>query len=83
MDDLDANVDFLVVWGWKSCQNWMLGCAGTIQKNIGFCDISLFHIFHGFGVFREALGPHFGGFWSPWDTILVILEGPGDVLKFQ
>ena len=48
-----------------------------------FCDISLFRIFHGFGVFREALEPHFGGFGDTWVTILVILEDPGEVLKFQ
>ena len=52
-------------------------------KNNGFCDISLFHFFHDFGVSRGVLGPHFGGFGSTWDTILVILEGPGDPLKFQ
>ena len=39
MDGLDASVDFLVIWGWKSCQNWMLGCAGTTQKKDGVCDV--------------------------------------------
>ena len=52
-------------------------------KNNGFCDISLFHFFHDFGVSRGVLGPHFGGFGDTWGTILVILEGPGEVLKFQ
>ena len=52
-------------------------------KNHGFCDISLFQDFHDSGVSRGVLGPHFGGFGITWDTILVILEGPGEVLKFQ
>ena len=61
----------------------MLGCAETIRKNVGFHDISLFHLFQDFGVSRGALGPHFGGFGDTWVTTLVILEGPGEVLKFQ
>ena len=83
MDGLDASVDFLVIWVWKSCQNWMLGCAGTIQKTHVFCDISIFQFVHDFGVSRRVLGPHFGWFGGTWDTILLILEGPGDALKFQ
>ena len=52
-------------------------------KYVGFCDISLFQYFHDSGVSRGVLGPHFGGFGVTWGTILVILEGPGDPLKFQ
>ena len=52
-------------------------------KNNGFCDISLFQYFHDSGVSRGVLGPHFGGFGITWGTILVILEVPGEVLKFQ
>ena len=52
-------------------------------KNHGFCDISLFQYFHDSGVSRGVLGPHFGGFGDTWVTILIILEGPGEVLKFQ
>ena len=46
----------------------------------------IFHFlifFHDFGVSGGVLGPHFGAFGGTWDTILVILEGPGEVLKFQ
>ena len=83
---MDASVDFLVIWGWNSCQNWMLRlrCPETIQKkNNCFCDISLFQYFHDSGVSRGVLGPHFGGFGITWGTILVILEVPGEVLKFD
>ena len=52
-------------------------------KNNGFCDISLFHIFLDSGVSRGVLGLHFGGFGDTWDTILMFLGVPGDVLKFQ
>ena len=52
-------------------------------KNCGFCYISLFLCFHDCGVSRGVLGPHFGGFGVTWGIILVILEGPGEVLKFQ
>ena len=83
MGGIDASVDFLVIWGWRSCQNWMLGCAGTIQKTI------VFVIFHFFNICMILVSPggvlgfHFGGLGITWDTILVILEGPGEVLKFQ
>ena len=63
MDGLDASVDFLVIWGWKSCQNWMLGCAETIQKTV------VFVIFHFFDIFISLVSP--GGSWD------LILEGLG------
>ena len=83
MDGIDASVDFLVIWGWNSCQNWMLGCAETIVKTVFFGIFNFFNVFHDFDVFREALGPHFGGFGDTWVTIFVILEVPGEVLKFD
>ena len=63
MYGIDASVDFLVIWGWKSCQNWMLGCAGTIQKT------TVFVIFHFFNIFMILVSP--GGSWD------LILEGLG------
>ena len=57
-------------------------CWNHIKNNC-FCDISLFQCFHDFGVSRGVFGPHFGGFGDTWVTILVILEVPGEVLKFQ
>ena len=83
MDGMDASVDFLVIWGWNSCQNWMLGCAGTTQKTMFFVIFHFFRCFHDFGVSRGVFGPHFGGFGDTWVIIFIILEGPGEVLKFQ
>ena len=53
------------------------------QKTYFFCEISLFLILSQFWCLQRVLGPHFGRFGGTWDTILVILEGPGEVLKFQ
>ena len=62
----------------------MLGCAETIQKiKQQFSADFAFLLFHGCGVSRGVLGPHFGGFGITWGTILVILEVPGEVLKFD
>ena len=63
MYGIDASVDFLVIWGRKACQNWMLGCAGTIQKTV------VFVIFHFFNFFMVLVSP--GGSWD------LILEGLG------
>ena len=65
MDGMDASVDFLVIRGWNSCQNWMLGCAGTIQKTM------VFVIFHFFNIFMILVSP--GGSWD------LILEGLGSL----
>ena len=65
MHGIDASVDFLVIWGCKSCQNWMLGCAGTIQKT------TVFVIFHFFNIFMILVSP--GGSWD------LILEGLGSL----
>ena len=61
----------------------MLGCAETIQKIMVFMICNLFQFVHDFGVSKEALGSHFGGFGVTWGTIFVILQGPGEALKFQ
>ena len=65
MYGIDAIVDFFVIWGWKSYQNWMLGCAETIVKT------TVFIIFHFFNIFMILVSP--GG---PWD---LILEGLGSL----
>ena len=71
MDGLDASVDFLVIWGWKSRQNWMLGCAETIQKK----TTTVFVIFNFFMFFVVLVSSG-----RPWDLIWAfwtILESLG------
>ena len=83
MDGLDASIVFFMIWGWKSCQNCMLGCAENIQKNVVFVIFHFLIFFHDCCVSGGVLGPHFGAFGDTWAITLVILEGPGEVLKFQ
>ena len=81
---IDASVDFLVIWGWKSCQNWMLGCAETMQKTSVFV-IFHFFIFSWFWCLQgglgtsfwrvwEYLGHHFGDFRGSWRGIEISMD---------
>ena len=59
MDGIDASVDFLMIFGWKWSQNWMLGYVKTTVKTDVFL---MFHVFHFFYILMSPGGP--------WDLIL-------------
>ena len=56
---------FLVIQGWKWCQNAMAACPITmVTKNV-FLMVSLFLLIHWFGFLRDGFGWHFCVFLCP------------------
>ena len=65
MDSIGSRVDFLVIWGWKSCQNRRLGCAKTIVKTMVFIRFHFFKLFTMFVSSGDVLDLILVPFWSP------------------
>ena len=65
MDSIGPRVGFLVIWGWKSCKNRMLGCAKTIVKTMVFVRFHFFNFFTILVSAGDVLDLILVPFWSP------------------